>query len=164
MNPEKITFKKVLPEDWEKFKTIRLKGLQTDPQAFGGNFEAESQEDEAYWRERLNSERCLYAAQEDASFVAIVGAKKITQDNWMLISVYTLPEFRGKGLSKELMSRLIEGVKANGAKKISLMVNVGQRSAINLYKKMGFEILRTEKDQRLGDGNTYDEFYMEKAI
>ena len=171
MNPEKIkslekvTFKKVLPEDWEKFKEIRLKGLQTDPQAFGGTFESESQEDEAYWKDRFsNPERCFYVAEEGSKFVATAGSKKIAEDNWMIVAVYTLPEFRGKNLSQELINKVIEEAKSTGSKKVSLFVNVGQEGALSLYKKMGFEIIRTEKDQKMGDGKTYDEFYMEKVL
>ncbi len=171
MNPEKmqssekVTFKKVLPEDWEKFKEIRLKGLQTDPQAFGGIFESESQEGEAYWKDRFsNPERCFYAAEEGSIFVATAGSKKIAEDNWMIVAVYTLPEFRGRNLSQELINRVIAEAKSTGAKKVSLLVNVGQEGAVNLYKKIGFEIVRMEKDQKMGDGKMYDEFYMEKPL
>lgn len=163
--PEKISFKKVSPDDWQKFRDIRLKGLQTDPQAFGGTFESESQENEEYWKERFsNPERCFYVAENENIFVATAGSKKIADDNWMIVAVYTLPEFRGKNISNELISRVIEEAKKTGAGKVSLMVNNYQESAINLYKKMGFEIIKIEKDQKMGDGKVYDEYYMEKKI
>lgn len=163
--PEKISFKKVSPDDWQKFRDIRLKGLQTDPQAFGGTFESESQESEEYWKERFsNPERCFYAAENGNIFVATAGSKKIAEDNWMIIAVYTLPEFRGKNISKGLIDRIIEEAKKTGASKVSLMVNPQQESAVNLYKKMGFEIIKIEKDQKMGDGKVYDEFYMEKNL
>lgn len=172
MNPEQmqtpekiISFKKVSPDDWQKFREIRLKGLQTDPQAFGGTFEGESQENEEYWKERFsNPERCFYAAEEGNIFVATAGSKKIAEDNWMIIAVYTLPEFRGKNISKELIEKIINEAKKTGATKVSLMVNPQQESAVNLYKKMGFEIIKIEKDQKMGDGKIYDEYYMEKQL
>ncbi len=163
--PEKMTYKKVLPEEWQKFREVRLKGLQTDPQAFGGVYESEAQEGEAYWKDRFsNPERCFYAAEEGNAFVATAGSKKIDDSNWMILAVYTLPEFRGKSISKELISRLIDEAKRAGAEKVSLMVNVLQEPAVNLYKNMGFEIVRTDKDQKLGDGKFHDEYYMEKSL
>jgi ribosomal protein S18 acetylase RimI-like enzyme len=163
--PEKISFKKVSPDDWQKFREIRLKGLQTDPQAFGGTFQSESQEGEEYWKERFsNPERCFYAAEEGNIFVATAGSKKIAEDNWMIVAVYTLPEFRGKNISKELINQIIGEAKKTGASKVSLMVNPQQESAVNLYKKMGFEIIKIEKDQKMGDGKVYDEYYMEKEL
>ena len=151
--PEKIVFKKVSPDDWEKFRDIRLKGLQTDPQAFGGTFESESAEDESYWKDRFsNPERCFYAAEEGNAYIATAGSKKIAEDNWMIMAVYTLLEFRGKNISQELINRVIDEAKNSGAKKVSLMVNLQQEAAINLYKKMGFEIIKIEKEQKMGDG------------
>lgn len=164
-SPEKISFKKVSPDDWEKFREIRLKGLQTDPQAFGGTFESESQENEEYWKEKFsNPERCFYAAEEEGIFVATAGSKKIAEDNWMIVAVYTLPEFRGKKISQELINRIINEAKNTGAAKVSLMVNPIQESAVRLYERMGFKIVKIEKDQKMGDGKIYDEYYMEKAL
>jgi ribosomal protein S18 acetylase RimI-like enzyme len=164
-SPEKVSFKKVSPEDWEKFREIRLKGLQSDPQAFGGTFEGESQEGEEYWKERFsNPERCFYAAEEGGIFIATAGSKKITDDNWMIVAVYTLPEFRGKNISQGLINRVIDEARNTGATKVSLMVNPIQESAVNLYERMGFKTVKIEKDQKMGDGKSYDEYYMEKSL
>lgn len=164
-SPEKVTFKKVLPEDWEKFKEIRLKGLQTDPQAFGGTFESESQEAEVYWKDRFsNPERCFYAAEEDSKFIATAGLKKIADDNWMIVAVYTLPEFRGNNISQELIKCVMDEARKAGAAKVSLMVNPMQESAVKLYERMGFKTIKIEQNQKMGDGKVYDEFYMEKML
>ena len=80
MYPESIVFKKVLPEDWEKFKAIRLTGLQTDPQAFGCNFESEMREQDTFWKERLaRPHQYYYAAEDGSQFVALIGVKKISK-------------------------------------------------------------------------------------
>lgn len=160
-----MKFKKITSEEWKKFRELRLKGLKTDPQAFGGAFETESQLDEASWRNRLSDpDRRFYAAEDDSVFVAVAGSKRIDNGNWMIVAVYTLPEFRGRDLSQQLISSVIEEAKSSDANKVSLMVNVGQEKAVGLYKKMGFEIIRTEKDQKMGDGKLYDEYYMEKML
>lgn len=160
-----IAFKQVSPEDWEKMKEIRLTGLQTDPHAFGSHFETEAKEGEAYWKERLSDKkRFFYVAEINSSFVATVGMKKVTDNNLMMVGVYTLPEHRGKGLSKKLIDMTTENARESGVEKVHLLVSVRQESAISLYKKCGFEIIRTEKDQKLGGGTICDEFYMEKFL
>lgn len=162
---EEIIFKKIPVEDWEKFRTIRLIGLQTDPGSFGGIYENESKENVSYWKDRFeNPERCFYAAEVDSRFVAIAGLAKMNEDNWMLRAVYILPEFRRRNISKELISFLFDYARGLNVKKVSLMVNSYQENAVNLYKKMGFEIIKTEKDQKMGDGKFYDEYYMEKIL
>ncbi|MCD1294100.1 N-acetyltransferase [Methanocella sp. CWC-04] len=59
--------------------------------------------------------------------------------------IYTLdvdPACRGKGIGMVLMSRVLEELKRAGCKKCFLEVKVENKSAISLYKKLGFE----EKD------------------
>jgi ribosomal protein S18 acetylase RimI-like enzyme len=164
-SPEKFILKKVLPEDWEKFKEIRLYGLQTDPQAFGKSFENESNETDSYWKEMVSgSERSFYVVEGGLKFIGIAGLKKMTRDNWQIVAVYVLPEFRGQNLSKRLIEQVIHEAKINNAIKVSLIVNTKQESAVNLYKKIGFEIINTKRDQIMGDGKTYDEYYMEKSL
>ena len=163
---EKITIKKVTIDDWEKFRDIRLKGLQTDPQAFGGVYSSESQGDSIFWQQRICivPDRFYYAVEENGVFIAIGGTKKVSDNVYMIIAVYTILESRGQGISSKLLSAIMEDVKTRGVSIVSLMVNVHQHTAVNLYKKLGFEIIRTEKDQKMGDGNLYDEYYMEKVL
>ncbi|TGE39225.1 GNAT family N-acetyltransferase [Desulfosporosinus fructosivorans] len=58
-----------------------------------------------------------------------------------IFSVYTLKEYRGQGLAKELMSRTIETAKRIGVKEIYLN---GEEKAIPMYKKLGFECVEKE--------------------
>lgn len=162
---EEIVIKKVSVDDWEKFRDLRLKGLQTDPQAFGNTHAIESKGDKKYWEDRISfPDRFYYAAEKDDIFVASAGIKKITEDNRMIIAVYTIPEYRGLGLSKKIMNIVLDELKSLGIKTASLMVNVHQEVAVTFYKKLGFEIIHIEKDQQMGDGKMYDEYYMEKQL
>lgn len=164
-SPEKVTFKKPGSEDWERFRKIRLEALQTDPQAFGGNFENELQENELYWREKLsNQDRSFYVAEENSDFVATAGARKIDDTEWMLSTIYTSPSSRGKGISNELLLRIIHEAKKSGVKKVSLNVNSEQENAVDLYKKLGFKIIAEGKGIQMGDGIIHHEYYMEKEL
>lgn len=158
-----VNYRKVTPDDWRQFKEIRLKGYQTDPQAFGGAVVKDATGDESFLHERLSREdRFFFVAEEDNIFVSIAGAKKVENGDWHLIAVYTIPEFRGKGISKKVCELVIEEIKLMGIEHMCLEVNIDQKNAVEQYKNMGFEIVEIEKDQEMADGKLHDEYYMKK--
>ena len=156
------TQEKILSDDWKKFRAIRLTGLKSDPQAFGGDITEELNRNELEWRKRLESQdRFFFAAEENGIFVSVAGAKNIGDNLWMLIAVYTLLEARGKGLAKILTEKVIQESKQNGANAIQLMVNIDQKDAVHIYEKAGFKILKTLKAKKMADGKLHDEYLME---
>ncbi|MBB6215404.1 ribosomal protein S18 acetylase RimI-like enzyme [Anaerosolibacter carboniphilus] len=50
-----------------------------------------------------------------------------------------LPEYRGKGYGREILTCAIEKLKEKNAKDIMLQVSVKNKSALNLYQSCGFE-------------------------
>ncbi|QNU65411.1 GNAT family N-acetyltransferase [Ruminiclostridium herbifermentans] len=64
----------------------------------------------------------------------------------LLLNVYTLREYRRKGLAYNLLSRLIEEAKALGLGKIHLDYT---DDGYHLYKKLGFEELHREMALKL---------------
>jgi RimJ/RimL family protein N-acetyltransferase len=56
------------------------------------------------------------------------------------LGVGLLPEFRGKGIGRELMRRTIDAAFAFGLTRIELSVREGNANAIALYKRLGFEV------------------------
>ena len=56
------------------------------------------------------------------------------------LGVGLLPEFRGKGIGRQLMRRTIDAAFAFGLTRIELTVREANANAIALYKSLGFEI------------------------
>ena len=56
-----------------------------------------------------------------------------------LLRIAVLPEYRGRGLSKKLMGRLVEYSRKKGVESLSLEVRESNKKARNLYKSYGFE-------------------------
>lgn len=56
-----------------------------------------------------------------------------------ITNVAVLKEYRGKNIGTALLAKLLEFLKEKNAKKIFLEVRITNISAINLYKKFGFE-------------------------
>jgi RimJ/RimL family protein N-acetyltransferase len=57
-----------------------------------------------------------------------------------VLGVALLPEFRGQGLGGRLIRQTLDAVRAFGLHRAELTVREANRSAIALYRKIGFEI------------------------
>jgi ribosomal-protein-alanine N-acetyltransferase len=60
-----------------------------------------------------------------------------------VVSVAVLPEYRRKGVGEALVNEAIKGMQLYKAKQCFLEVRVTNTPAINLYKKLGFQVTRT---------------------
>lgn len=80
-----------------------------------------------------------------------------------LMATFVVQSYRGKGVSKLLMDALIDQLRKSSIKKIKLGVNAKQQAAVQLYKNFGFKIVG-EESAKLGDGNYYDVYVMEKNL
>ncbi len=79
---------------------------------------------------------------EDVETETIIGTSWLTNDKQRIYLHHfgILPEYQGKGLSKELLKLSLEFVKAQNLQ-IKLEVGRNNLRALNLYKKYGFEYL-----------------------
>jgi len=60
-----------------------------------------------------------------------------------IVSVAVLPEFRRRGIGEALIAEAMEGMRVYNAKQCFLEVRVSNIPAVNLYRKLGFQITRT---------------------
>ncbi|MDH7563460.1 MAG: ribosomal protein S18-alanine N-acetyltransferase [Candidatus Bathyarchaeota archaeon] len=61
-----------------------------------------------------------------------------------IVSVAVVPEHRRKGVAEAIVEKATENMKTRyGAKQCYLEVRVTNEPAISLYKKLGFEVIRT---------------------
>ena len=80
------------------------------------------------------------------AFLLLYCNHKDTLDAY-LCNVYVLMEYRGRGLTKKLLSKAIEVCKKNGFKSVSLDVNCDNVIAIHIYEKYGFKRVHGERAQ-----------------
>ena len=63
-----------------------------------------------------------------------------------IVSVAVLPEYRNRGIGFELMRRTIDSLRdVYGCDEAYLEVRVSNEPAINLYRKLGFAIVSTQR-------------------
>jgi ribosomal protein S18 acetylase RimI-like enzyme len=104
-----------------------------------------------YLKKHINSDSLIcYLAIEDNRIISTVilcmynvipKLNNITGKVGYIFNVYTLKEYRGRGLAKELMNKTVETAKSMGVKEIYLN---GEEKAIPLYRRLGFECVNRE--------------------
>ena len=76
---------------------------------------------------------------EHNTIVATGGLYAIDKDNAEIRKMYLLPEHRGQGLGKWILTALIDKAKELGFQRIELETASVLKEAIGLYKKFGFQ-------------------------
>lgn len=76
-----------------------------------------------------------------------------------IIDVYTVPEYRGKGLSARLMERTIQWLKGKGVQEAKLIAS--GKDARRLYERTGFKPT-WEMSYNLSETKTYNEILDER--
>jgi len=60
-----------------------------------------------------------------------------------VISIAVLPEYRRRGIGTALMKAVLARMMETGIDEVYLEVRVSNLPAINMYKKLGFQVIRT---------------------
>src|SRR4051795_442199 len=97
-----MEIRRVRPEEWEAHRDIRLRALQSDPDAFGVTLEEALAEDDAAWQRRTERPdgMAYVAATDDGLFVGMANGGP-APDHPEFAAVYGMwvaPEARGQGI------------------------------------------------------------------
>ena len=65
--------------------------------------------------------------------------KECFEDEFYIDTLSVFEKFQGRGIAKELLAFIYDKAKELGFKKVSLIVDVDNLKALNLYEKMGFK-------------------------
>jgi putative acetyltransferase len=87
----------------------------------------------------INQEGFLFLLLEDNGIVGSAGIFKISDKEYELIKMAVAPEHRGKKFGNMLLEKCIAKAKEVRAEKLILFSNSHLQTAINLYKKFGFQ-------------------------
>ena len=103
----------------------------------------------------INDYTKVYAYKIDNKYVSFIVAQ-ILYENAEIIDIYVTPDYRRKGIAKELMNKIIGNKEI---KNITLEVNINNKNAILLYNSLGFK----EATKRKGYYNGEDALLMLKV-
>lgn len=94
----------------------------------------------------LQSSSYLYLLAKCQDDIVGYGGASIQYEQSDLLYVATKSEFQRRGIASLILKNLFEGAKERGAQKMFLEVEVDNQAAINLYKKLGFELISERKN------------------
>ena len=127
-----IHFRTLLPEDAEGVAAVERESFPTPW----------SRED--FWREASNDFACYIVALEDAEIIGFGGCW-ISFEEAQVTNIALTSAQRGRGLGKDLMTRLMCAAAARGAERMTLEVRPSNTSALRLYEGLGFAAIGVRK-------------------
>ncbi len=96
---------------------------------------------ESFWREASNDKAYYLLAIDNDNAEKVVGYVGV----WILLNegqitnVAVMPEYRDKGIGRQMLERIIEICKKKDATAITLEVRPSNHKAIHLYESLGFK-------------------------
>jgi ribosomal protein S18 acetylase RimI-like enzyme len=158
-----VRVRRAQPGDWVAVRAVRLAALADAPGAFGSTIERELAFDEAEWRRRAARTPTFIAwrGDEPVGLVAVVarpdGDGAGPGREWELVSMWVSPDARGGGSADQLVSAVVEVVKAESAGQLTLWVADGNARARAFYVRAGFRPTGIRQTFRRDDGSAFDE-------
>jgi ribosomal protein S18 acetylase RimI-like enzyme len=132
------------PSDVALVRELRLRALESDPDAFGETLERARTRPEADYAEWIVSPEngMFVAADGDGSLVGMaVGAPAPVDDRprpAALFAMWVAPEARGQGVGGALVEAVEGWARSKGYARIGLGVTSTNEPAIRLYTRLGF--------------------------
>ena len=161
-----MIIRRLLPADWQDYRTIRLEALAQAPEAFGSVHAAEAARPLETFAERLTSSTVM-GAYVEGRIVGMAGYRREggfkDAHKGHVWGVFVAPGFRRHGVAQALLSALIAAA-SQEVEQLTLGVVAGIQSAIALYERNGFKAYGVEP-RALKSGSVYhDEILMIRLL
>lgn len=116
---------------------------------------------------KVQENSTILVAEENEEIIGFLSAeggaaKKNRHSVYIVIGI--LQQHTGKKIGTKLFETLIDWAKKSQITKLELTVMIPNEHAVNLYKKMGFEIEGIKKCSMYMSGIYIDEYYMGKIL
>jgi ribosomal protein S18 acetylase RimI-like enzyme len=149
--------------DAAALRTLRLRALRDEPDAFFSSYDVEAAEPESLTRDRLRQFDGARDAGVLGAFVdgALVGMLGILRERHVKAShrvtlwgMYVAPEARRRGVAGALLDTAIARLRAAGMEQAHLAVSATAHVARRLYERRGFGVVGT-LEGAMKDGERY---------
>lgn len=133
-----VRVQQATPELWQAWRTIRLRSLLEDPDAFGSTHEREAGFDEETWRSRLDGGTGpAVLGLADKTPVAMGAGWLYEPGRLMVVAMWTDPAWRGRGLGTAVLDQVVGWARGRGLR-TDLWVADANPAARRLYERHGF--------------------------
>lgn len=130
--------------EWALYKRIRLQSLVESPDAFSSNYTSEVALSSNDWKARLQSYNGrkvlpLWVLKDNIHVaLAITVINRDDRATGCIYQMWVSKEYRGHGISKLLLDRILSWASANGLRKLALEVAKNNYTAFAVYSSFGF--------------------------
>jgi len=107
--------------------------------------------------EEMNNILAKFIVAKDDDKVVGFAMCWFIMDECHIGNIAILPEYRNQEIATLLLNNLFENCKNHGTNYLMLEVRVSNHTAINLYKKLGFEETVVRKKYYKNPDNTYED-------
>ncbi len=157
-----MKIRKLIQDDWKIWKSFRLEALKNSSENFGSSFEEESRWPDCDFQNSL-AKTDIFGVFINHSLISCGGFYSLnsakTKHRGIIWGMYTLPEYRGKGIASTLIKTIINHAKSHVIQ-VHLTCVTSNLSAVAFYQKQGFKIYGTEpRALKIGDA-FLDEYLM----
>lgn len=163
-----IVIEPITVENMFIFKEVRLRALRDTPRAFGSTYEKESRFLDEEWMARAvrwNGDKGIgFLAMDGGVACGMVGSFLDEEDptRAQLISMWTAPTHRGRGVGRLLVDEAVAWARLRGARTLQLMVTSVNEPAMRFYERLGFT--RTGRTGSYPNDPVVIEYEMAKKI
>ncbi len=135
----RLSVARARPADWRRYRALRLTALADSPDAFESTLHAEAQKSDADWQHGLESETWItFLGAIDAQDLGLA-VRGPYDEAAGLYAMWVAPDARGRGLGDRLVEAVIRDARERGYRELRLDVADGNRPALRLYRRHGFE-------------------------
>ena len=137
-----VPVRRLVPEDAELLRSVRLRALADAPDAFGSTLERELAFSDETWRSRLEPTANPHFVEErdDGAVLGLVAGVRADGDVSVvyLVAMWVAPTARGTGVADRLVQRVIAWASEQAVKVVRLHVMQSNGRAERVYERNGF--------------------------
>ncbi len=166
-----IVVRKFRPDEWQDYKAIRLRALETDPHVFSSNYAREAALQDQHWKDGLaNPDLGVFGVFDDGKPVGMTGiairdkldASLQTAGLW---GSWIDPAYRGQGISQDMYRARINWAREHPmAARVVVSHRASNEASKRANQKHGFVYTHTEEGVVWPDGSTDAQLFYELRV
>lgn len=158
-----IQIRKLLPNQSNSYRELRLQCLKHHPEYFTTNYQDEKTKKTLFFQayiEQADTNNFVIGAFHNNVLIGISGFKrherKKINHGGVIIQVYVISEFQGRKIGSNLVKHTLdEAFKIDGIEQIEIGVISSNKKAKNIYENLGFKNFGLHKNFLKIDNNYY---------
>lgn len=147
-----ITVRVLEGGDWPLYRDVRLRALEESPASFSAQLADEADQDEQFWRDRMDRSHLLLAERDGRPVgIASMGPYVAELSAGEIFGLYVVPEARGTGVSWRLVEAAAALASREGHRQLYYWVGVDNGRAVGFAKNFGFRSTGSRRPSRVAD-------------